>query len=78
MMMHSSEIDMTNSDEPADIDTFITNAAWAICKTYHKILNASPGAAQHSNMTQSLMSRSSSRVHWRVILRSKLVKNINP
>jgi hypothetical protein len=58
MMMRTSEIDMANSDEPADIDTFINNAAWAIRKTYHKILKASPGAAQHSNMTQSLMSRS--------------------
>ena len=56
--MHTSEIDMANSDEPADIDTFINNAAWAIRKTYHKILKASPGAAQHSNMTQSSMSRS--------------------
>jgi hypothetical protein len=46
MMMHTSEIDMANSVEPADIDTFINNAAWAICKTYHKILKASPGAAQ--------------------------------
>ncbi len=46
MMMRTSEIDMANSDEPADIDTFINNAAWAIHKTYHKILKASPGAAQ--------------------------------
>jgi hypothetical protein len=45
MMMRTSEIDMANSDEPAGIDTFIRNAAWAICKTYHKILKASPGAA---------------------------------
>ena len=58
MMMHTSEIDTANSDEPADIDTLINNAAWAIRKTYHKILKASPGAAQHSNMTQSSMSRS--------------------
>ncbi len=50
---------MANSDEPADIDAFINNAAWAIHKTYHKILKASPGTAQHSNMTQSSMSRSS-------------------
>ena len=57
MMMHTSETDMANSDEPADIDTFINNAAWAIRKTYHKILKASPGAA-HLKMTQSLMSRS--------------------
>ena len=59
MMMCTSEIDMANSDEPADIDTtFINNAAWAIRKTYHIILKASPDAAQHSNMTQSSMSRS--------------------
>ena len=57
MMMRTSEIDMANSDEPADIDTFVNNAAWAIRKTYHIILKASPGAAKHLNMTQSLMSR---------------------
>ena len=51
------EIDMANSIEPANIDTFISNAAWAIHKTYHTILKASPGTAQHSNMAQSLMSR---------------------
>ena len=57
MMMCTSEIDMANSDEPADIDTFINNAAWAILKTYHKILK--PHQAQHnSNMTQSSMLRS--------------------
>jgi hypothetical protein len=44
-MVHTSEIDMTKSDEPADIDTFIDNAAWAICSTYHTVLKASPGAA---------------------------------
>jgi hypothetical protein len=44
-MMLTSEIDMANSVEPANIDTFINNAAWAICNTYHKILEASPGAA---------------------------------
>ena len=46
MMMHTSEKDMANSDETADIDTFINNAAVAICKTYHKILKASPGTTQ--------------------------------
>jgi hypothetical protein len=44
-MMHTSELDMADSVEPADIDTFIDNAAWAICSTYHTILKASPGAA---------------------------------
>ena len=53
MMTRTSETDMANSDEPADIDT--NNAALAICKTYDKILKASPGAAQHSDMTQSSM-----------------------
>jgi len=43
--MHTSEIDMANSVEPADIDTFIGNAAWAIHSTYHTVLKASPGAA---------------------------------
>jgi hypothetical protein len=45
MMMLTSEIDMDYSVEPANIDTFINNAAWAIDKTYHKILKASSGAA---------------------------------
>jgi hypothetical protein len=34
-MMRTSEIDMAESVEPADIDTFIDNAAWAIRSTYH-------------------------------------------
>jgi hypothetical protein len=29
MMMRTSEIDMANSVEPADIDTSIANTAWA-------------------------------------------------
>jgi hypothetical protein len=41
----SSEIDMAKSVEPADIDTFIDNAAWAIHSTYHTVLKVSPGAA---------------------------------
>jgi len=44
-MMRTSEIDMANSFEPADIDTFIDNAAWAIRSTYHTVLKASPRAA---------------------------------
>ena len=43
--MHTSEIDMAKPVEPADIDTFIDNAAWAIHSSYHIVLNASPGAA---------------------------------
>jgi hypothetical protein len=44
-MMHTSEIDMADSVEPADIDTFIDKVAWAIRSTYHTVLKASPGAA---------------------------------
>jgi hypothetical protein len=36
---------MAKSVEPADIDTCIDNAAWAISSTYHTVLKASPGAA---------------------------------
>ncbi len=43
--MRTSELDMADSVDPADIDTFIDNAAWAIHSTYHTVLNASPGAA---------------------------------
>ncbi len=44
-MMPTSELDMADSVELADIDTFIDNAAWAICSTCHTVLKASPGAA---------------------------------
>jgi hypothetical protein len=44
-MMRTSELDMADSVHPADIDSFIDNAAWAICSTYHTVLKASPGAA---------------------------------
>jgi hypothetical protein len=44
-MMRTSELDMADSVHPADIDTFIDNAAWAIRSTYHTVLKASPGAA---------------------------------
>jgi hypothetical protein len=44
-MMRTSELDMADSVEPADINTFIDNAAWGICSTNHTVLKASPGAA---------------------------------
>jgi len=44
--MRTAELDMADSVYPADIDTFIDNAVWAICSTtYHTVLKASPGAA---------------------------------
>ncbi len=45
LMMRTSELDMADSVEPADIDTFIDNEAWEICSTFHTVLKASPGAA---------------------------------
>ncbi len=36
-MMRTSEIDTAESVEPADIDKFIDNAAWAIHSTYHTV-----------------------------------------
>jgi len=43
--MCTSELDMADSVYPADIDTFMDNAVWAIHSTYHRVLKASPGAA---------------------------------
>jgi hypothetical protein len=52
-MMCTSELDIANSVEPADIDTFIDNAAWVICSTYHTVLKASPGSQLYLDKTCS-------------------------
>ena len=44
-MIRTSEIDMSDSVAPSDIDAVLTNASWAIRSTYHTVLKASPGAA---------------------------------
>jgi len=44
-MMRTAELDMADSVYPADIDTFIDNAVWAICSTCYTVLKASLGAA---------------------------------
>jgi hypothetical protein len=44
-MIRTSELDMADAVDPADIDTFIDNAARAIFSTYHTVLKASLGAA---------------------------------
>ena len=44
-VIHAAEIDMPNAVSESDIVDFLTNATWAICSTYHTVLNASPGAA---------------------------------
>ena len=40
-MMRTAELDMADSVHPADIDSFIDNAVWAIRSTYHTVLKAS-------------------------------------
>ena len=45
VMLRTAEIDMADSVDASDIDTFLTNVAWAIRSTYHTVLKASPGAA---------------------------------
>ena len=44
-MLHTAALDMANTVETSDIDVFLTDAAWAICSTYHTVLKASQGAA---------------------------------
>ena len=44
-MLHTAELDMANTVDTSDTDTFSTNTAWATCSTYHTVLKASPGAA---------------------------------
>jgi hypothetical protein len=43
-MLCTAEI-VADSVKTSDIDVFLTDAAWAICSTYHIVLKASPGAA---------------------------------
>ncbi len=44
-MLRTSEIDMAETVTESDISDFFTNAAWAVCSTYHTVLKTSPGAA---------------------------------
>jgi hypothetical protein len=44
-MLHTSELDMAKTVKPSDIDVFLSDAAWAVCSSYHTVLKASPGAA---------------------------------
>ncbi len=36
---------MAEMVKPSDIDVFLSDAAWAVCSTYHTVLKASLGAA---------------------------------
>ncbi len=44
-MLRTSELNMAESVKASDIDVFLSDAAWAVCSTYHTVLKASPGAA---------------------------------
>jgi hypothetical protein len=44
-MLQTAEIDMSDTVNESDIANFLTNAAWAVCSTYHIVLKTSPGAA---------------------------------
>ena len=44
-MLSTAELDMTDTVSKSDIADFLTNAAWAVCSTYHTVLKTSPGAA---------------------------------
>jgi hypothetical protein len=43
-MLRTSELNMAESVKASDIDVFLSDAAWAVCSTYHTVLKASPGA----------------------------------
>jgi hypothetical protein len=44
-MLCTAELDMAKTVTPDDVNVFLDNAAWAICSTYHTVLEASPGTA---------------------------------
>jgi hypothetical protein len=44
-MLRTSELNMAASIDAIDIDTFLTNVAWATHSTYHTVLKASSGTA---------------------------------
>jgi hypothetical protein len=44
-MLRTSELDMAKTGKASDIGAFLSDAAWAICSTYHTVLKAFPGAA---------------------------------
>ncbi len=44
-MLRTSELDMAKMVKASDIDTFLSDAPWAVHSTYHTVHKASPGAA---------------------------------
>ncbi len=44
-MLCTSELNTAKSVKASDINVFLSDAAWAVCSTYHTVLKDSPGAA---------------------------------
>ena len=44
-IVRTAKINMADTVSESNIADFLTNAAWAVCSTYHMVLKASPGAA---------------------------------
>jgi hypothetical protein len=44
-MLRTSKLNMAETVKASDIDVFLSDAAWAVCSTYHTVLKASPGVA---------------------------------
>jgi hypothetical protein len=44
-MLRTSKLDMAELVKASDINIFLSDAAWAVCSTYHTVRKASPGAA---------------------------------
>ncbi len=44
-MLCTSKLDMAKMVKASDIEVFLSDAAWVVCSTYHRVIEASPGAA---------------------------------
>jgi hypothetical protein len=44
-MLPTAKLDIAESVDASDINVFLSDAAWAICSTHHRVLKALPGAA---------------------------------
>jgi hypothetical protein len=44
-MLRTSKLDMAELVKTSNINIFLSDAAWAVCSTYHTVPKASPGAA---------------------------------
>jgi hypothetical protein len=44
-MLRTSKLDTTKTVKASDLNDFLSEAAWAVCSTYHTMPKASPGAA---------------------------------